>query len=155
MTTIAHSANRDVLKPQARFLAVMGCAALALGAVLAGAGILVRVAPKSDLRIEPPTLAVGDLVAGTRSVADLRIRNLSGRALRVVGMEESCSRWGCFSCSALPVNIKPSEWGIVPIRLEIAPKGFTGGFTEDIVIYTDSDLDGRMVVHLEGQVVPK
>jgi hypothetical protein len=154
MTTVVRPANRDVLKPRARFLGAMGWAALTLGAVLTVAGILIGAAPKGDLRIEPATLAVGDLFPGARKVVNLRIRNDSGRTLRVVGMERVCSGWGCCDSAALPSATGPSAWGVVPIELKAKSTGFTGEFAQDVLIYTDSRVDGRVVVRLAGRVVP-
>lgn len=153
MTTAARAANRAVLKPWARFLATT-LVAMTLGAVLAGARVAVGGTPESDLRIEPATLAVGDLSAGARKEANLRIRNVSSRRLRVVGMERVCSRWGCCDSSALPITIEPSASGAVPVELKAKPIGFTGGFAQDVMLYTDSKTDGRMVAHLVGRVVP-
>jgi hypothetical protein len=154
MTTIAHSANRDVLKRRARFLAAMGFALLTLAVALAVVGVLIGTAPKDDLRIEPAQLLVGDLVAGTRSVANLRIWNLSGRVVRVVGMERVCSQWGCCDSAVLPIAIQPSASAVMPIELRGKPTGFTGEFAGDVVIYTDSRINRRMVAHLAGRVVP-
>lgn len=153
MTKITHPGGRLVLRPGGRFLAMTACAALALGLVFSAAAVLVGVTLASELRIEPAILAVGDLPAGTTTLANIRIQNVSGRTIRVVGMESCCSRWGCFDSSVLPIAIRPSEWGVVPIKLKTASKGSTGDFTEDIVIYTDSHRNGRMVAHLAGRVV--
>jgi len=119
------------------------------------AGIFVGLAAKAELKFEPAVLAVGDLPPGAKKVVILRVQNVSRRRIRLVGIEDSCSRWGCFRASGLPIGIQPSAWGMVPIDLQIAASGFVGEFAEDIVIYTDSEVDRRVVAHLAGRAVPE
>ena len=82
------------LKHSARVLALASIASLLVGALMWDGSALGRAA-LDDFQIEPAVRALGDLPPRAVTTVLLSAVNRSSRPIRVVGMDEVCTRWAC------------------------------------------------------------
>ncbi len=98
-------------------LASSGFLLLGLVAFLLG-GTPAETRLAGGLRIEPQSVSLGDLPAGARVPVTFTVRNLSGGPVKLLGVEQFCTNWGClYKATDFPRRIPPHSSGTFSLEV--------------------------------------
>jgi hypothetical protein len=125
--------------------AILTSAALA-GATLGWSNKQQPLASGPLLVIDPDCLRLGKVDATPEHFWQLRIRNVSDRAVRVLDFKTSCA---CAQHASLPLALDPGKEAVVDLRINVAISGSTGATTHA------RPLEVQIVPVIEGYVVPQ
>jgi hypothetical protein len=152
-----------VLRRAANALAIVSVASFAIAA-LSWEGFLGG-ANRKGLRLEPAVLSLGDLPPATSVSLIFKAINSSSRPIRVVGVQNTCSLWGCVGSGNLPCVIPPHSSSNVVLALKtnsavVLSRGTTDGksfrdlaFDADVKLYSDCPKDNIISLRVSGKVV--
>ncbi|HEX3149214.1 MAG TPA: DUF1573 domain-containing protein [Gemmataceae bacterium] len=107
-----------------------------------------EVQDKAFVVVEQEGLDVGSATLGTKKEVHVRVHNTSNRAVRVVGMANSCT---CIAASGIPVTI--AAYGSAEVDFVITFKGARGAFARDITLLLDSPKQRGVSFAFVGSVV--
>jgi hypothetical protein len=143
-----------VLKYSARALALASIASLVVAILVWEGAVLGSTAP-GDFRIEPAIQSLGELAPGSVLPVTLRATNRSSRPIRVIGIGETCARWGCVRrATGLPCVVPPHaavEFGFRVITKEGNRAG-DAGFDCEVAVYSDCPGKTITAIRLSGKI---
>lgn len=125
-------------------LVVVCCGLLAYARSISGA--LAFLAGR-DLVAEPAGVDVGTGRDGEQTAVDIRIRNLTLRPIKVLGVVSACS---CIQIVESPLEVGPRS--AESVRVKVAFTGQPGSFSQTIDLYTDAPGQYRLMVPIRGAV---
>jgi hypothetical protein len=144
------------LKCSVRFLAIVSVATFVVATLFLGDALLLGEAVRKDIHVVPSIRALGDLRPATRVPVVFRAINGSSRPIRVLGVQEICSLWGCVRAENLPCTIPPHTSSDVRLSLETTDGSHIEALVFDATVVLYSDCTGNNIIplHLGGRVVP-
>ena len=144
-----------ILKHSALALAIVSIASFVSGALLWEGSVLGRPAP-AGLLVEPAFRAFGDLPAGAVVPLVLKATNTSSHPIRVLGLTQGCTVWGCVSAKNLPCVVPPGASADIAISLQttIRPPETGLAFERELSLYSDCPGKYAIPVRVSGKVVP-
>jgi hypothetical protein len=143
-----------ILSFSARALATVSVTSFAVAA-LSWAGDALRGAAREDLQLEPLIRALGDVVPATSVPIVFKATNTSSRPIRVVGVKNICTPWGCLSAENLPCVVPAHASSDVRLSLKTTDRSHVGSlvFDGEIVLYSDSASNEIIPARVSGRVV--
>ena len=148
--------SRRVLAWIYRGLAVSGVALAVLGLYLGVQSESNAGAPRGRmLALDPPTVTLGVVPHEARVPVKVMLSNRGDNGIRVLGLERTCSPWGCTDDSNLPLRIPPGQSRQIEMMFYAPRRGFVGPFSSEISLYTDSPETARLALGIQGEVIAR
>jgi hypothetical protein len=105
---------------------------------------------RTTVRIKQDTLQLGKVEAGEIIIDSFLITNTGSRPYQIRDAKASCD---CTVLRRPAFPVMPGE--TVAIRVEFDTRGKIGLSTPGIVFYDNSRPNGRQIVYLRGEVIPR
>jgi hypothetical protein len=105
---------------------------------------------RTTVRIKQDTLQLGKVEAGEIIIDSFLITNTGSRPYQIRDAKASCD---CTVLRRPAFPVMPGE--TVAIRVEFDTRGTIGLSTPGIVFYDNSRPNGRQIVYLRGEVIPR
>jgi hypothetical protein len=109
----------------------------------------------ANLHIEPPVTALGEVCRGTRTAVSFVATNSSPNAITLIGVNAVCLRWGCVGpATRFPISVPPHSTAEFTLDLSASTGSYSGEFSTEIALYSDSPRDKQTNLRLTGRIVP-
>lgn len=131
-------------------LACLSLAALLLG--LAPVGIDLVSAPL----VVQPHVSLGCLAPGSESPVGFTAVNSTGETIKLLGVAEFCSDWGCVSnTSAFPISVSPHCSSTFSLSVRTRERGVPGEFNAAVTLYSNAPGSEQTRLEITGCVVAR
>jgi hypothetical protein len=144
-----------ILKHSARALAIVSIVSFVAGALMWEGPVLGRTA-LGDFQVEPASRPLGDLAPGAVVPVVFKATNRSSHPIRVFGLNEVCTSWGCVRAKNLPCVVPPHGSADVALAIFVTGGSAETGlaFEREFALYSDCPGKYAVPVRVSGKVVP-
>lgn len=144
-----------VLRSSARAFATVSIASFLLSAMMWGGSVGGRDAP-GDLQVEPAVHALGELAPGAVVPVIFNAFNKSSHQVRIIGLNEVCTAWGCVRAKNLPCVVRPHGRADIELSVLTTDRAHETALVFEREIALHSDCPGKTFIPLRisGKVIP-
>jgi hypothetical protein len=144
-----------ILRHSAFAMAIVSVVSLVSGAFLWERSVRSGSA-RGGLQVEPLNRSLGDLSLAAHVPLIFKATNSSSEPIRVIGIKEVCTNWGCLEAENLPCVVPPRSSAEIALSMRTTIRQLKKvlAFEYVIDIYSDRFEQRVTPVHISGRVIP-